>query len=147
MVRSPEYLAGPTDAPGAIPLKMTTPGLLVSQIEDLTGYRWTANGVDLLRTDAGGYRMLAGGADGYAVTETARQPNATILLVAERLAEAAAWHAVNTAVEALGDAVSPDEHPLVGRAKDAAAGAVLLAAIAALVVAAIVFLALSLIHI
>ena len=40
-----------------------------------------------------------GGADGYAVTETARQPNATILLVAERLAEAAAWHAVNTAVE------------------------------------------------
>ena len=47
---------------------------------------------------------------------------------------------LNTALEALADAVHPDRHPLVGRAKDAAAGAVLLAAIAAAVVGSIVFL-------
>lgn len=38
---------------------------------------------------------------------------------------------MNTALEALADATHPDEHPLVGRAKDAAAGAVLCAAIGA----------------
>jgi len=45
----------------------------------------------------------------------------------------AVWasEAMNTALEALADAVAPDPHPLVGRAKDAAAGAVLVAAIAA----------------
>ena len=46
----------------------------------------------------------------------------------------------NTALESLADAVHPEKHPLVGRAKDAAAGAVLLAAIAATVVGFIVFL-------
>jgi diacylglycerol kinase (ATP) len=39
--------------------------------------------------------------------------------------------ALNTALESLADAVSPDPHPLVGRAKDAAAGAVLVAALGA----------------
>ena len=47
--------------------------------------------------------------------------------------------AFNSALEALGDAVSADPHPLVGRAKDVAAGAVLLAAIAAVAVALLVF--------
>ena len=51
-----------------------------------------------------------------------------------------AAEAFNTALEALADAVHPDQHPLVGRAKDAAAGAVLLTAIAAAAVGAIVFL-------
>jgi diacylglycerol kinase len=47
--------------------------------------------------------------------------------------------AFNSALEALGDAVSSEVHPLIGRAKDVAAGAVLLAAIGSLVVAALVF--------
>lgn len=47
--------------------------------------------------------------------------------------------AVNTAIEFLTDLASPDHHPLAGKAKDVAAGAVLLAAIAAIVIAAIVF--------
>ncbi len=46
---------------------------------------------------------------------------------------------LNTAVEALGDAVSRDDHPMVGRAKDAAAGAVLIAAVGAAVIGALVF--------
>ena len=47
---------------------------------------------------------------------------------------------VNTALEALTDLVSPNEHPLAGRAKDVAAGAVLCAAIAAAIIGLIVFL-------
>jgi len=49
------------------------------------------------------------------------------------LAIAVVWvaEAFNTAVEALADALHPEIHPLVGRAKDIAAGGVLIAAIAA----------------
>lgn len=46
---------------------------------------------------------------------------------------------LNTAIEALVDLVSPEQHPLAGRAKDVAAGAVLLAAIAAAVIGLLVF--------
>ena len=57
------------------------------------------------------------------------------------LAIAGVWTAelVNTAIEALTDLASPAYHPLAGKAKDVAAGAVLLAAVGALVVGALVF--------
>jgi diacylglycerol kinase (ATP) len=57
-------------------------------------------------------------------------------------ASAAVWisEALNTALEFLADAVAPDHHPLIGKAKDVAAGAVLIASIGALLVAALVFL-------
>ncbi len=45
----------------------------------------------------------------------------------------------NTAIETLTDLVSPHPHPLAGKAKDLAAGAVLLAAITAATVGLIVF--------
>jgi diacylglycerol kinase (ATP) len=45
----------------------------------------------------------------------------------------------NTAIEALVDLASPEIHPLAGRAKDVAAGAVLCAAIAAAIVGAVIF--------
>ena len=44
----------------------------------------------------------------------------------------------NTAIEAWVDVVSPDEHPLAKKAKDAGAGAVLVAAAFAVVVGALV---------
>jgi len=47
--------------------------------------------------------------------------------------------AFNTSLEQLADAVSPQEHPLVGTAKDLAAGAVLLSAIGSAVIGLIVF--------
>ncbi|MBQ9067637.1 MAG: diacylglycerol kinase family protein [Eggerthellaceae bacterium] len=47
---------------------------------------------------------------------------------------------VNSAVEAVVDLVSPDEHPLAKRAKDAAAGGVLLFSIAAFVVGVALYL-------
>ena len=57
------------------------------------------------------------------------------------LAIGAVWTAegFNTAFEALCDVVSPERRPQVERAKDVAAGAVLLAALAALVIGVIVF--------
>lgn len=51
-----------------------------------------------------------------------------------------ALEAINTALEHLTDLVSPDIHPLAGKAKDAAAAAVLLAAMGGAAVGAIVFL-------
>ncbi len=47
--------------------------------------------------------------------------------------------AVNTAIEILCNVVSPEHNEAIGRAKDVAAGAVLIAAIAAVVIAGLVF--------
>ena len=46
---------------------------------------------------------------------------------------------LNTAIEAVVDLVSPERHPLAGRAKDVAAGAVLCAALAALAIGVLIF--------
>lgn len=48
--------------------------------------------------------------------------------------------AFNTAVEALADKVSPGYDPLIGRAKDLAAGAVLIFVLAAVAVGLIIFI-------
>ena len=58
------------------------------------------------------------------------------------LATAAVWvaEALNTALERLTDLASPGFHPLAGKAKDIAAGAVLIAGIAALSIGAIIFI-------
>lgn len=47
---------------------------------------------------------------------------------------------LNTALEYLSDAAVPEHHPLIGKAKDVAAGAVLLAAGFAVVMAGLIFL-------
>lgn len=47
--------------------------------------------------------------------------------------------ALNTAIEFLLDAIAPDHHPLIGLSKDVAAAAVLMSALAAIVVACLVF--------
>ncbi len=57
------------------------------------------------------------------------------------LAIACVWvaEALNTSIEFLVDLVSPEHHPLAGKAKDVAAGAVLLAAIGAAITGGFVF--------
>jgi len=57
------------------------------------------------------------------------------------LAIVAVWtaEALNTALEFLTDVASPTFHPLAGKAKDVAAGAVLLAAIGSVVIGLLVF--------
>jgi diacylglycerol kinase (ATP) len=61
--------------------------------------------------------------------------------VSVSVAIGAVWSAelVNTAIETIVNLVSPDFHPLAGRAKDVAAGAVLVMAVAALVVGLLIF--------
>src|SRR5680860_62264 len=56
------------------------------------------------------------------------------------LAIVAVWtaEALNTAIEFLTDVVSPDFHPLAGKAKDVAAGAVLIAAVGAVMIGLVV---------
>ena len=60
-------------------------------------------------------------------------------LVVFAIGSVLAAEAVNSALETLADAVKPERHPLVGRAKDLAAAAVLLAAIGAAVVGVLIF--------
>jgi diacylglycerol kinase (ATP) len=89
------------------------------------------------------------------------QPNARIHAVATVLAVGAGWalgisrlewcavigvsglvwmaEGMNTAIESVVDLVSPEWQALAGRAKDVAAGAVLLASIAAAIVGALIF--------
>lgn len=57
------------------------------------------------------------------------------------LAIAFVWtaEALNTAFEFLADAASPTFHPLVGKAKDVAAGAVLIAAIGSVIIGYLIF--------
>jgi diacylglycerol kinase (ATP) len=57
------------------------------------------------------------------------------------LAIVAVWtaEALNTAFEFLTDVASPNFHPIAGKAKDVAAGAVLLTAIGAVIIGALVF--------
>jgi len=57
------------------------------------------------------------------------------------LAMMAVWtaEALNTALEFLSDAASAEFHPLIEKAKDVAAGAVLICALGALLVGALVF--------
>ena len=57
------------------------------------------------------------------------------------LAIMAVWtaEALNTAVELLADVTSPHYHPLIGKAKDVSAGAVLISAIGAVVIGLLIF--------
>jgi hypothetical protein len=97
VMRSPEYRAANAPTGAEVPLKLVTPSLLASQIRDLTGFDWASlEGYDLLQSDANGFLSLAGGADGVYATRNARSPNSTLLLVQERLAEAAADYVVGS---------------------------------------------------
>ena len=57
------------------------------------------------------------------------------------LAIVAVWtaEALNTALEFLADVTSPDFHPMIQKAKDVAAGAVLITSIGAILIALLVF--------
>jgi len=95
IVDQPEYRIQATDDPQHAAVKLTRPELLASQLEDLTGFRFTYDDYDLLSTDTYGLRTLAGGVDGGYVTAPAPQITATAGLVYERVAQAAAWYAVD----------------------------------------------------
>ncbi|MDP6934285.1 MAG: hypothetical protein QGG40_15270, partial [Myxococcota bacterium] len=74
-----EYRAGETDDARYTPSKLISPELLASQLEDLTGYRFTYDGYDMMTTDTYGLRTLAGGVDGTFVTQRATEPLTTLV--------------------------------------------------------------------
>lgn len=61
-----------------------------------------------------------------------------ILIIQIALVMAA--EAFNTAIEKLCDVISPEKHPVIGKVKDLAAGAVLITAIAAVITGLLLFL-------
>ena len=63
-----------------------------------------------------------------------------LALIVLTIALVLATEALNTALETVCDLVSPTYHPLVKRAKDASAAAVLIAAIGSVLIAGLVFL-------
>ncbi len=66
-------------------------------------------------------------------------PRIEWMILVLTIASVLSLEAVNTAIETICDVVSPDHDEAIGRAKDVAAGAVLIAAIAAVVIAGLVF--------
>jgi hypothetical protein len=79
--------------------KMVTAEQLATQVEALTGFHWTSDGYDMMRTDARGVGNLAGRADGHRMSKHNSSPNTTLLLVQERLAQAGATHLVAQELE------------------------------------------------
>lgn len=94
VIDSPEYRHGVLRTGEPANRKMLSPELLASAVEDLTGFRFSYYGYDMMTTDTYGLRTLAGGVDGEFVTSAATEATATMLLVHARLAESAAWYVV-----------------------------------------------------
>lgn len=84
----------------AHPVRWLTPLTLRTLVEDATGFRWTFTGWDQLESDASGYRVMLGGADGDLVTTMTLGPGLSRSLVIQRLAQAAAMHVVPLDFEA-----------------------------------------------
>ena len=74
--------------------RMMSDLLYASVLADLTGFQWRESGIAVLQDDEAGYRVLAGGVDGRTVTRPLFEPGLTRAATLERLAEAAASHAV-----------------------------------------------------
>jgi diacylglycerol kinase len=68
-----------------------------------------------------------------------RLSTAEVALIVLTIALVLVIECINTVLETVCDLVSPEFHPLVKRAKDVSAGAVLIGAIAAVVVALLLF--------
>lgn len=81
--------------------------------------------------------QLACGVVAIAVFAALHVPMVALAAIVLAIALVLALEVLNTAMEALVDLVSPQVHPLAKAAKDAAAGAVLIAALGSLVVGAL----------
>jgi len=108
--------------------------------ERLNSFKYAIKGIGLLFTEPNAkihlgftFLTLAGG-----FFFSVNQMEWCILIIA--IAMVLAAEAMNTAIEYLTDLVSPNHHPLAGKTKDVAAGAVLILAIGAAIVACIIFI-------
>ena len=94
----------------------------------------------ILRTTPNFWLHLVAAALALTLALVLHLPGNEIALIVVMIALVLSIEAFNTALEALADVATPDYHPLVKRAKDISAAAVLISAIAAVVVAALLFL-------
>ena len=74
----------------AVPLRMLSPSQLDSTLEQIASFQWEQAGFDQLHNDIQGYRVLAGGVDGYAVTSPQTKPGLPWSAVVKRTAQVAA---------------------------------------------------------
>jgi diacylglycerol kinase len=93
----------------------------------------------ILRTTPNFWLHLLAAAIALVLSLALRLPPNEIALVVVMIAVVLSVEAFNTALEALADVATPDYHPLVKRAKDISAAAVLISAVAAVAVAALLF--------
>ena len=115
VIDSPAYRAGADGLLEANPAKFVPPDLLGSAVAALTGYEWTRRGAAALADGRTGYAAAAGGTDGIDVTSPSKRPSPQALLVHERLAEAAAEHAVRQTALAPGSVAWFDRIDLAWR--------------------------------
>ena len=102
------------------------------------GYAW-AGLRSVVRTQPNFRIHLLAAALALAVGVVLRLSPPELGLIVLTIAVVLAAEALNTAIEAVCDLVSPAYHPLVKRAKDAAAAGVLITAIGSVIVAVLVF--------
>lgn len=114
VVATEEYAAaGLVGSEHADPARVRTARMLTAQqlgsaVEELTGFRWTWEGWDLMQSDPVGYRVLAAGVDGRSLQALQHDPSVTWALVVQRLAQAASDHVVAAELEAEGEVESTD---------------------------------------
>ena len=107
----------------------------------LNSFRYALAGIaDLFRSQANAKIHLAAAAAAVALGFFFKINTCEWCAVALAIAMVLAAEGFNTALEYLTDLASPGKHTLAGKAKDAAAGAVLLTAIGAAIIGALVFL-------
>lgn len=107
VLQTDDYQAGDltAEAPDAVAeravlQRMLSPDQLSDALAEQTGYTWTYQGTDIMNADSfGGMRILAGGVDGLSVRAPQQDPGLTWALVTRRLAEAAADHAIQSALD------------------------------------------------
>lgn len=96
VLQSDPYRAGQPSEGGSERLaRLLQPGQLHSAVGDLTGFSWWYEGFDQLANDTHGYRVMAGGVNGFHVTQAQSDPSVTHGIVVQRLAEAGAQTVVS----------------------------------------------------
>ena len=92
---SPEYRAQATTDPDIAArfsgVRTASPAQLAGIMQGITGYRWTFDGVEGLRSNSLGLPVLAGGIDSLFVTTRGYEPGVGTLFTLERLAWSAAY--------------------------------------------------------
>lgn len=96
--------------------RLVTPDQMSTTLEDLTGFIWTYDGFEQMANDNPGYRILAGGVDGYSTTRPQQDPGVSWLVASKRLAQAASAYAVQNELELSGErksfsVVTADDRP------------------------------------